>query len=197
MYAPETVRWRPTPETLLAFAALFMALSGGAIALEGRDTVFSKDIVDGQVRPQDVAPAEATAVKENPRLDLRNPCDQDRTGVFCGYNVDSISRFDGWGNYGGYGETAFFRDHQGVVHLMGTFAQNGSPIGSPVFLLPPAYRPDGTRLFSIPCAVGIDSGVLCTLEVTQGGQVNVLASESSPGIENGGWTIDGVTFLAR
>ena len=43
---------RPAPATVVAFLALFVAISGPALAA---DTIFSEDIVDGQVKTRDVA----------------------------------------------------------------------------------------------------------------------------------------------
>jgi hypothetical protein len=40
---------------VVGYAALFVALSGTAIALPGQETVFSDDIVDGQVRTNDIS----------------------------------------------------------------------------------------------------------------------------------------------
>jgi hypothetical protein len=44
----------PSPGTVLALVALFVALGGTAVALEGRNTVHSDDIKNGQVRTPDI-----------------------------------------------------------------------------------------------------------------------------------------------
>jgi hypothetical protein len=44
----------PSPAMAVAFLALFLVLSGSAVALKGRNLVFSDDIRNGQVRTQDI-----------------------------------------------------------------------------------------------------------------------------------------------
>lgn len=47
---------RPSPSLVISMIALFVALSGTAVALDGSNTVFSDDIVDGEVRNSDIGP---------------------------------------------------------------------------------------------------------------------------------------------
>jgi hypothetical protein len=49
------MRARPSPAMVVALVALFVSLGGTAAALQGSNTVFSDDIVDGQVRSQDIS----------------------------------------------------------------------------------------------------------------------------------------------
>ena len=49
------MRARPTPSMVISLIALFVALSGTAVALDGSNTVFSDDIVNGEVRSADLA----------------------------------------------------------------------------------------------------------------------------------------------
>ena len=49
------MRARPTPSMVISMIALFVALSGTAVALDGSNTVFSDDIVNGEVRSADLA----------------------------------------------------------------------------------------------------------------------------------------------
>ena len=49
--------WRPSPALAVSFAALFVALSGTALAIQA-NSIKSKHIVDGQVKAEDVDPAE-------------------------------------------------------------------------------------------------------------------------------------------
>lgn len=47
-------RWRPTPSFVVSCMALFVALSGSAVALQGRNTVASDDIKPGAVKRGDI-----------------------------------------------------------------------------------------------------------------------------------------------
>ena len=47
---------RPSPPLVISMIAMFVALSGTAVALDGSNTVFSDDIVDGEVRNADIGP---------------------------------------------------------------------------------------------------------------------------------------------
>ena len=47
--------WRPTPSFVISCMALFVALSGSAIALQGKNGVKSDDIANGAVHTGDVA----------------------------------------------------------------------------------------------------------------------------------------------
>ncbi|MDQ3986837.1 MAG: hypothetical protein M3280_10125 [Actinomycetota bacterium] len=46
-------RTRPSPALVISLLALFVALTGTATALRGKNTVFSDDIVNGQVKSSD------------------------------------------------------------------------------------------------------------------------------------------------
>lgn len=48
-------RRRPSPALVVSCVALFVALSGSAVALQGRNTVASNDIIKGAVKRSDVA----------------------------------------------------------------------------------------------------------------------------------------------
>jgi hypothetical protein len=49
-----SLSWRPSPSLVISMIALFVALSGTAVALEGSNTVFSDDIVNGEVKTPDL-----------------------------------------------------------------------------------------------------------------------------------------------
>src|ERR687892_373167 len=49
------MRARPSASMVIALIALFVALSGTAVALDGSNTVFSDDIVNGEVKNNDLA----------------------------------------------------------------------------------------------------------------------------------------------
>jgi hypothetical protein len=50
----------------VAYAALFLALTGTAVALPGQNTVFSDDIVDGEVKSQDIGQGQVKAEDIDP-----------------------------------------------------------------------------------------------------------------------------------
>ena len=60
---------------------------------------------------------------------------------------------NGWANKGEENETVgFYKDQQGIVHLKGT-ASGGSST-TPIFELPPGYRPAAHLLLQIPVVCG-------------------------------------------
>ena len=110
--------------TSLSSIALFLVLGGGtAVALNGANTVFSDDIVNGQVKSDDLAKLSFTAVKPNPQL-ATDPCDSGEVGIFCAF-VGSAG-YRGWKNLGqGYANVAYARDGLGIVHLQGAMWDPG------------------------------------------------------------------------
>ena len=178
--------------------ALFVALSGGtAVALSGSNTVFSDDIVDGQVKSPDLAKLTFTPVKPNPQQ-ATDPCDSGEVGIFCAF-VGS-GGYRGWKNLNqGYTTAAYARDGLGIVHLQGTVV--GTLPHSPIFVLPPGYRPAATREFAV--AFGQDNTInstesLATVQVYQGGAVDFI--EHQPGAGGAGYegiSLEGVEFRAK
>ncbi len=136
-----------TYANVLSSIALFLVLGGGtAVALNGSNTVFSDDIVDHQVKSQDLAKLSFTPVKPNPQL-ATDPCQSGQVGIFCAF-VGSAG-YRGSKNLGqGYATAAYARDGLGIVHLQGTVVNPGPP-HSPIFVLPPGYRPAATREFAV------------------------------------------------
>jgi hypothetical protein len=60
------IRSRLTYANVISTLALFLVLAGGsAVALNGSNTVFSDDIVNGQVKTQDLASGAVTPGKIN------------------------------------------------------------------------------------------------------------------------------------
>lgn len=70
------LRHRPSPATVISIVALFVAISGTAIALPGKNTVNSGDIINRQVKNQDLqGDAVASGKIENGqvrKVDLRD-----------------------------------------------------------------------------------------------------------------------------
>jgi hypothetical protein len=194
---------------LIGYIALFFALStGSAVALNGSNTVFSDDIVDGQVKSPDLAKLAFTPVKPNPVTDA-NPCDSGQVGVFCGHDSDSGAR--GWLNFGGgYAPVAHARDGLGIVHLRGTMKET-CPIavsGNLSFILPSGYRPAATHEFVV--AYGQDNSLVgCTgcderhavVRVSSNGFVTPLEGQPGAGGPSTafreGVSLDGIEFKAK
>lgn len=193
------IRHHLTFANVASALALFIALSGGtAVALGGSNTVFSDDIVDGQVKSPDLAKLTFTPVKPNPQQ-ANDPCQSGGVGIFCGF-VGS-SGFRGWTNLGqGYTTVAYARDGLGMVHVQGTMLNQGPP-HSPTFVLPPGYRPAAKREFAV--AFGQDNTInstesLATVQVYASGAVDF--TEHQPGAGGAGYegiSLEGVEFRAK
>jgi hypothetical protein len=112
-----------------------------------------------------------------------------------------------WGNGGGNGEpAAFFKDHEGIVHLQGNL--HGGAGGATIFQLPPGYRPASGKVLRF--------AAVCTCVATdpQGGEVSVPTGQldvEGPGVSPtsagvvllvpplappGYMSLDGITFRA-
>jgi hypothetical protein len=108
----------------------------------------------------------------------------------------------GWKNHPPEGEAiesqsvAFYKDHEGVVHLRGS-AISGSP-GTAIFQLPAGYRPAiGTvAAFTTPCSCGASS--FGNLEVI-GTIPSLPVGDGAVGAPAGATSVflDGVTFRAE
>jgi hypothetical protein len=183
--------------------ALFVAISGGtAVALSGTNTVFSDDIVDGQVKSPDLAKLTFTAVKPNPVV-AADPCDSQAVGTFCGH--DSASGLRGWANIGsGYANVAYARDGLGIVHLQGTMWEPGPPGPSTSFILPSGYRPAAKREFVVAYGQNnVCGGLSCdyrhtVIQVQPNGNVESLYGQPGSGSNfSEGVSLDGVEFRAK
>jgi hypothetical protein len=149
-----------TYSNTISTIALFFALCGGvAWALE-LDSVFSKHIVDGEVRAADIADGAVGASKlapvEPPRF----------VGQVTPPEFGNGGEGDcQWRNLGVPGSPtdpiAFYKDPLGIVHLEGTAQALDGPGGDKacnpsragdafdgiVFILPPGYRPADVDVF--------------------------------------------------
>jgi hypothetical protein len=101
-----------------------------------------------------------------------------------------------WGNVGNGSTVAFYKDHDGVVHLKGN-AMGGMP-NNAVFQLPPGYRPaNGAILgFAIACECGA-AGQTGVIHVT--GSFNMPTFDGAIFFASSGTRIDldGITFRAE
>src|SRR6266545_4169132 len=101
--------------------ALFLVLTGGtAMALQGHNTVFSDDIVNGQVKEADVAEPPWQVVANNPQT-VSDPCASGKTKVFCGIDNSPAEGYCYWQNWepSDYQRARFYRDAEGEVHIQG------------------------------------------------------------------------------
>jgi hypothetical protein len=178
--------------------ALFVAIGGGsAYALTGSNTVFSDDIVNGEVKSPDLAKLTFTAVKPNPQQ-ATDPCESGEVGIFCAF-VGSAG-YRGWKNLGqGYANVAYARDGLGIVHLQGAM-WNPGPAHDPAFVLPPGYRPAATREFAV--AYGMNSSSSPTesvsmVQVLTNGEVVVPLDQPGEGSGFEGVSLDGIEFRAK
>ena len=176
--------------------ALFVALGGGtAVALTGQNTVYSDDIVDGQVKTPDLANGGVTgsklgdgavtaakiatsSIKSNhivngqvAPIDIKpaegwhqvaagstsgDACaDTNNVAVFCSFVISDVDVFP-WKNFGGdTAPAAFYRDQLGIVHLRGAVVPpgwlnpGGNPLSLNIFRLPVGYRPSDHEIFSV------------------------------------------------
>lgn len=148
----------------VAILAVSIAGLGAASALEGTNTVFGDDIVNGTVTTQDLRDGTVVAV------DVRQPvwqavaantvtsggpepCANGSTATFCGIAVRK------WANFGnGFQGARFSKDVTNRVHLEGlvkeVFAPDyqGGVLPTPIFVLPVGYRPTARLVFPIDCS---------------------------------------------
>jgi hypothetical protein len=92
---------------------------------------------------------------------------------------------------GSQATVAFFKDHDGIVHLRGA-AYGGT--GQKVFALPPGYRPAGERELIVPgyCA---STGAPCPVEIVGAGSETFAGAIVGPG-GNSFLDLDSITFRA-
>jgi hypothetical protein len=99
-----------------------------------------------------------------------------------------------WHNFGGFETVAFFKDHEGIVHLRGALI-DGNGIA---FQLPAGYRPGDGKTLRLPmacsglnCPSGAGKVEIFGPGVVQGGDGGVkLPVETQP-------SLDGITFRAE
>jgi hypothetical protein len=199
---------RLTYANVISSLCLFLLLGGGtAVALNGANTVFSDDIVNGQVREPDLAKLAFTAVNPNP-VTATDPCASGQVGVFCGQ--DSMSGLRGWRNLGaGRAGIAYARDGLGIVHLRGTMIQSSAspPLNDLSFILPSAYRPAAVHEFVVAygqsntCSEPRCDYRHAVVQVRPNGNVTPLSAQPGAGGENfsfsEGVSLDGVEFRAK
>jgi len=106
-----------------------------------------------------------------------------------------------------YEAFAFYKDHEGVVHLRG--AAVAGTKGLPIFQLPVGYRPASERILSLPATC-----TACSRTDPQGdtvsvstGELTIIGSDVDPGVDGAVFTneelvgsrlifLDGISFRA-
>jgi hypothetical protein len=161
-----------TYANVAATLAVFLAVAGGsAFALEGRNTVDSGDIIDGEVatadlggsavtsakikdgrvRAQDLAPAEAFHVVGQ----------RGEPALLNGGQGDCLWRSRANATPLPFNPPSFYKDPYGVVHLAGALTVVDGPGGDGrcdvaaetdderIFVLPPGYRPARVEVHAV------------------------------------------------
>lgn len=84
----------------------------------------------------------------------------------------------------GWAPPAYWKDEDGLVHLEGVGA--GGTLGLAMFPLPPGFRPDKDRVFSV-----VSNSTFGAVQVTAGGNVIPLAVGTA---SNAAYSLDGISF---
>jgi hypothetical protein len=145
-----------TYANVVATLAFFLALGGGAYAAFHlpKNSVKSKNIVNGQVKSSDVSDGLTFPAK----LRLVDGSGGPGFGA-------------GWENYGsGVEPASFFRDREGMVHLTGSVDQ-ATITGAAIFTLPPGYRPAKEVEFGVLSVNSSSNKTIDQVEVQPEGDV--------------------------
>src|SRR6478672_4280945 len=167
---------RPSHATVVAYVALFVALGAGAMAAShlGKNTVGTKQLKKNAVTTAKIKNEAVTAAKVKkgtltgtqinastlgtvPTADRANTAEKANTLAapedWHQVGAPGEPRFlNSWKNLSTPGAVAFYKDHEGVVHLRGE-AFEGEP-ETPIFQLPSGYRPARHEVlgFAAPCS---------------------------------------------
>ena len=184
-----------TYANVMATLAVVLVVAGGTAY--AANTVFSTDIVDGQVNSADVKDQSLTTFDVSTFLgaDIVD-------GTITGDDVDESTLnlteaihfipasgaggfANGWGNDpdvtspGGY-----WKDQTGIVHLRGIVGRLADMSGPTIFTLPAGYRPSTVELFP----VATPTGVFAEIQVGTNGQVQAYSGTGSD------VSLSGITF---
>jgi hypothetical protein len=135
-------RPRLTYANVMATLAFFLALGAGAYAAFKlpKNSVKSSNIVNGQVKSRDLAPAGAFKSAGLATINSPNDCG------FVGQPQNQWIEF----TPAIYGQVGYYRDTEGYVHLQGWAHKCQTPAtGSVIFILPPGYRPAITEVQAV------------------------------------------------
>jgi len=200
-----------TYANVAATLAVFLAVAGGsAVALDGRNTVDSGDIINGEVRARDLAPAEAFHVVGQ----------RGEPALLNGGQGDCLWQSRATATPLPFNPPSFYKDPYGVVHLAGALTVVDGPGGDRrcdvaeetdderIFVLPPGYRPARVEVHTVQGGPGGsldgEDAVLIgpAKDVVAGGETlpagTVFVSGDPTGVEStsGAYFLDGVSFRA-
>jgi hypothetical protein len=154
---------RLTYANVISTLCLFLLLGGGAYAAFSlpKNSVKSKNIVNGQVKADDIIPSDVHGAGL--------PIGADPGSISCNGTGWLTSNSDALG---------YYRDPLGEVHLTGLIGVCGSP-ANPVFTLPEGFRPAAHHVTLPMSNENVVSGdvELTTLAVHQDGTVSVQAHD--------------------
>jgi len=160
-----------TYANVMATVAVFLALGGGAYAATQlkknsvgtkqikNNAVTAAKIKNGTITGAKVANGTLTGTQINASTLGTVPTAQTANSLAAPeawHEVGSSGQpgfLNSWANSTGviHGETvAFYKDHEGVVHLRG--AAISGTAGSPIFALPPGFRPGSGAVIRVPVA---------------------------------------------
>jgi hypothetical protein len=173
----DKIRANLTYANVMVTVLLFIVLGGGAYAAFHlpRNSVRSKNIVNGQVKQRDLAQPQnvkgAGLVDTTPNGGCSNNNDDENWRT-----TDPVQPY----------RVGYYRDPFGRVHLQGTFENCGSSGASVLFTLPKGYRPSNTLWET---AGNTGGGGLTGVGISSDGGVtplDVLHGQTA--------TVDGISF---
>jgi hypothetical protein len=167
------IRGGLTYSNVMSTLCFFLLLTGGlayAAGHLGKNTVGTKQLKKNAVTTAKIKKQAVTAAKVKKGTLTGTQINASTLGtVPTAQTANALAPSEGWHEVGAPGEpgflnswhnlpapfesAAFFKDHEGVVHLRG--AMTGGT-GNPAFLLPPGYRPPAGHGLLVPmvCAGG-------------------------------------------
>ena len=196
-------RLRPSPAMVVACMALVAALSSGAYAVTQlpENSVGTKQLKNNAVTTKKIKNGAVTGAKVRlsklgtvPRAQSANTLVAPEPWHVVG--APGQPRFqNSWHNRtGGRSLTvAFYKDHEGIVHLRGT--ASGGMWGVTIFQLPRGYLPASDN-HELVLAAACDCGAEGAGEVYIVGQDGAVGLGSSTNNPGGLVSFDGITFRA-
>jgi len=218
------LRAQLTYANVAATLAVFLALAGGsAYALEGRNTVDSGDIINGEVRKRDLRAGAVTSAKIRDRhVRARDLAPAEafhvlgqpgEPALLNGGQGDCLWQSRATATELPFNAPSFYKDPYGVVHLAGALTVVDGPGGDGVcdvegdadderiFVLPPGYRPARIEVHVVQGGPadsidGEDSVLIGPArDVVAGGETLPAGTVSVSGDPNGIESTSGTYFL--
>jgi hypothetical protein len=177
---------------VMSTLAVFLALAGGTYAATHlkRNSVRSRNIVNGQVKKKDLAnnAVDSSKIQDGQVTpqDLSAPEQLRSAGLVSNPGFNCADTPNSWASSrpDANGPVGFYRDPGGTVHLSGQAARCGSPpTGASIFTLPPGYRPGSNVELWVPLYGG---GVLHDFQIDpQGGVTDLQSADLNIFVLNG------------